>query len=169
MMTEAAFHHMSHSEAETEALASRLAQILPPSGIVILLDGDLGAGKSVVARGVIRGLGVMDDYITSPTFTLLNTYTEGRVPVYHFDLYRLSHPDELALTGVEEYLYPQGEEGVVLVEWADKGGAWIPANHLRIFLEYVQFHPEWRSVRITAQGSFAGQVLHAFQSRDTNE
>lgn len=157
---DATFCQISRSEAQTEALAGQLAELLP-SGIVILLDGDLGAGKSVLARGVIRGLGITDDYITSPTFTLLNVYTEGRTPVYHFDLYRLSHPDELPLTGAEEYLH--GGCGVVLVEWADKGGEWIPADHLRILSEYVASNPESRSIKMTAHGSLACRVLNAFQ------
>lgn len=155
---------MSHSEAETTALATRLAALLPV-GSVILLDGDLGAGKSVLARGVIRGLGITDEYITSPTFTLLNTYDEGRTPIYHFDLYRLSQPDELTMTGTDEYL--NGGEGVVLVEWSEKGGSWIPTDHLRILMEYVQSHDEWRSITINAHGSLAQQVLHALQSSDT--
>lgn len=163
-MTETVFRHLSHAEAETEEMARHLADALPP-GMIILLEGDLGAGKTVVARGIIRGIGVTEDYITSPTFTLLNIYTEGRLPVYHFDLYRLSHPDEWALTGAEEYL---DGEGIVLVEWADKGGDWIPADHLRIRLTDVPRHETHRLMEITAQGTLARQVLHACQSRYTN-
>ena len=162
-MAEEPFRHTSRSEAETEALARSLADLLPP-GIMILLEGDLGTGKSVLARGIIRGLGVDDDYITSPTFTLVNSYPEGRLPIHHFDLYRLSHPDELDLIGMEEYL---DGEGVVLVEWPDKGGAWIADHHLHIRLEYVQSHPDWRLVAMTAQGFVAHQVLHRFRSHDT--
>lgn len=158
-MPEKAFQKISHSEAETEALAGCLAGVLPP-GMVLLLDGDLGVGKSVVARGIIRGFGVAEAYITSPTFTLLNTYEEGRVPVHHFDLYRLPHPDALVSTGAEECL---DGDGVVLVEWAERGGDWFPADHMRIRLEYIQFYPEWRLIRVSARGALACQVLHAFQ------
>ena len=156
-------HYISHSEAETESLANTLANQLPP-GLVILLEGDLGTGKSVVARGIIRGLGITDDYITSPTFTLVNSYPEGRLPVHHFDLYRITHPDELGFIGMEDYL---DDGSVVLVEWPDKGGEWIPADHLHIRLEYVQSHPDWRHIEMTAHGSIAHQVLQRFSSHDT--
>ena len=159
------FQQTSHNEEETMRLARQLAEVLTP-GTVILLEGDLGAGKSVVARGVIRGLGVTDAYITSPTFTLLNIYTEGRLPVYHFDLYRLSHPDEFTATGAEEYL---DGEGVALIEWAEKGGEWIPVDHLCIGMTYDPHHPEWRLIKITAAGTSAHQVLQAFRLHYTDE
>ncbi len=155
--------HTSHSETETEAWARALAEALT-AGVVVLLDGDLGTGKSVVARGIIRGLGITDDYITSPTFTLVNSYPEGRLPVHHFDLYRLRHADELALIGMEEYL---DDASVVLVEWPDKGGRWIPAHHLHIRLEYVQSSPDWRHLEMTAHGFVPQQVLHRFQPHET--
>ena len=162
-MTKTQFRHTTHNEAESERMAGILAKYVT-SGLVILLNGDLGAGKTVMARGIIRGLGVEEDYITSPTFTLLNIYMESRIPVYHFDLYRLDHPDALAAIGAEEYL--EGE-GVVLAEWAEKGGDWVPYDHLSILLEYHSTIPEQRHITLTAQGPFAQKVLHAFQRHFT--
>ncbi|MBF0583846.1 MAG: tRNA (adenosine(37)-N6)-threonylcarbamoyltransferase complex ATPase subunit type 1 TsaE [Magnetococcales bacterium] len=154
--------HTSRSEGETEALGHDLAAALP-AGLLVLLEGDLGTGKSVLARGIIRGLGVDDDYITSPTFTLVNSYGEGKLPIHHFDLYRLQQADELGLIGMEEYL---DDKSVVLVEWPAHGGCWIPAQHLHIRLEYVQSQPDWRLIQLTAQGSLAHLALDRFQPYD---
>lgn len=162
-MTRPTLCHTSQSEAETEALAHRLADTLSP-GLLVLLEGDLGTGKSVVARGIIRGLGITDEYITSPTFTLVNSYPEGRLPVHHFDLYRLHQAEELDQIGMEEYL---DGESVVLVEWPDHGGQWMAAQHLHIRLEYVQSNPDWRLIQLTAQGTLAHLALHRFQPYDT--
>lgn len=158
-MTTTQFCHTTQSEEASERMAGKLAKHVTP-GLVILLNGELGAGKSVMARGIIRGLGVEEAYITSPTFTLLNIYTEGRIPVYHFDLYRLNHPEAFAAIGAEEYL--EGE-GVVLAEWAEKGGDWVPYDHLSITLEYHALMPEQRHITLTAQGPLTQKVLHAFQ------
>ena len=92
----------SHSEQETEALAQELAGQLRP-GEVLALDGDLGAGKTAFTRGLARGLG-FEGRVQSPTFTIVNEYEGGRLPLFHFDLYRLGHPDELFDIGCEDYL-----------------------------------------------------------------
>ena len=99
------------SAEDTAAFGAALAAGLGP-GDCVLLRGDLGAGKSVLARGVARGLGVTSA-MPSPTFTLMQPY-QGRCPVYHFDLYRLSDPDEFYAAGLDEYL---GGDGVALIEW----------------------------------------------------
>ncbi len=109
------FEYTSDSEEATRALGCAWAEVARP-GLVIALDGDLGCGKSVFSRGFIRGLGVTDPYLPSPTFTLLNPYEAGRIPVYHFDLYRLEEAEELALIGAEEFFYG---DGVSLVEWSE--------------------------------------------------
>lgn len=155
-MVPSPLHLSTHTEDETEAWAYRLASCLP-AATVILLDGALGTGKSVVARGIIRGMGVTEPYITSPTFTLMNGYEAGRLPVYHFDLYRLGHPEELFSTGLEEYLH--SEQGVALVEWAAKGGTAIPEDHLRIVLTDEPHHPERRGLCLTAQGPLSSRLL----------
>ncbi len=110
----------SHSEAETEALGQRLAQDLRP-GDVVALEGDLGAGKTAFTRGLARGLGCAGR-VTSPTFTIVNEYDGGRLSLFHFDLYRLSSPEELFDIGWEDYL---DRGGVCCVEWSGRGGAYL--------------------------------------------
>ena len=100
------------SPAATRALGERLAQQLRV-GDVLLMLGDLGAGKSELTRGIARGLGVTAT-VASPSFTILNVYDEGRVPLYHFDWYRLNDVEELYEMGMDEYL---GGDGVAVVEW----------------------------------------------------
>ncbi|MEO5345430.1 MAG: tRNA (adenosine(37)-N6)-threonylcarbamoyltransferase complex ATPase subunit type 1 TsaE [Magnetococcus sp. YQC-9] len=148
----------SRSEEATEALGRALAASLLP-GVAVLLRGDLGCGKSVLARGVLRGLGVEDAYITSPTFTLVNGYDEGRLPVAHFDLYRLSDAEELAGVGVEEYV---DGRGVALVEWPERGegidfGAVIEAR-----IEDRAGDPEWRGITLHARDALSRGCLHDF-------
>ena len=152
------------SELETEQIGRLLSSVLLP-GSLILLNGELGAGKTVFARGVIRGVGVDDPYITSPTFTLMNTYPQGRVPVYHFDLYRLALPDELGVTGTDEYL--EGA-GIALVEWAEKGGDWIPEDHLTALLLHNDKIPDSRIVELRAVGPRSREVFDAFRQRYTD-
>lgn len=103
--------YLTRSEAETMRFAAALAGMLD-AGDAMLLEGDLGAGKSVVARGVARALGV-EGAMPSPTFTLLIPY-EGAKKLYHFDLYRLADPDEFYAAGLDEFI---GGDGVALVEW----------------------------------------------------
>src|SRR5699024_1158231 len=94
--------YLSNSEAETEALGEALAGRLT-AGDVIAVSGDLGAGKTAFTRGLARGLGVTER-VTSPTFTIVNEYLGGRLPLFHFDLYRLSSAEELFDIGWEDYL-----------------------------------------------------------------
>jgi tRNA threonylcarbamoyladenosine biosynthesis protein TsaE len=105
----------TNSEQETESLGKTVGELLFP-GAVLLLDGNLGAGKTAFARGVARGLGVTKP-VQSPTFTILYVHS-GRLAFYHFDLYRLESEEELLDIGMEEYL--DDDEGVSLVEWAGK-------------------------------------------------
>ena len=102
----------THSEEETMAFASRLSPMLS-AGDTVLLEGDLGAGKSVLARGIARGMGV-DGPMPSPTFTLMIPYEAGGRKLYHFDLYRLSDPDEYYAAGLDEFI---GGDGIAAVEW----------------------------------------------------
>ena len=103
--------YLTRSEAETMRFASALAGMLD-AGDTVLLEGDLGAGKSVMARGVARALGIAGA-MPSPTFTLLIPY-EGTKKLYHFDLYRLADPDEFYAAGLDEFV---GGDGIALVEW----------------------------------------------------
>ena len=118
---------VTNSAAETRALGERLAKQLK-AGDVILLEGELGAGKSELARGVAKGLGVQET-VTSPSFTILNVYESGRIPLYHFDWYRLESSEELYELGMDEYL---GGDGIALVEWPDRCPDAVPEDCLRI-------------------------------------
>lgn len=111
------------------ALGAALGQLLRP-GDVLCLSGDLGAGKTAFAQGVARGLGVKGA-VTSPTFIIVNEY-EGRLPFYHFDVYRLDGPEEMDLLGFEEYL--EGN-GVTLIEWAERVAEALPRERLDIGIE----------------------------------
>ena len=111
-MTEKQF--VTHSPKETMALAERFAALLRP-GDVVAYTGDLGAGKTAFTRGIARGLGIPEG-VTSPTFTIVNEYEGGRLPLFHFDLYRLGDPEELFDIGWEDYL---ARGGVCAVEWSE--------------------------------------------------
>ena len=104
----------TNSPAETEAVGVALGRVLQP-GAVIAYRGDLGAGKTAFTRGLARGLGISGQ-VTSPTFTIVNEYEGGRLPLFHFDMYRLSSSDELFDIGWEDYL---ARGGVCAVEWSE--------------------------------------------------
>ena len=105
---------LTHSPEETEALGERLAEPLRP-GDVVAYFGDLGAGKTAFTRGLARGLGIAEP-VTSPTYTLVNEYLSGRMPLFHFDMYRLGSSEELFDIGWEDYL---ARGGVCAVEWSE--------------------------------------------------
>ena len=104
----------TNTPAETESLGEKLAQVLTP-GTVIAYCGDLGAGKTAFTRGLARGLGCKDG-VTSPTYTIVNEYLSGRMPLFHFDMYRLHSSDDLWDIGWEDYLE---RGGVCAVEWSE--------------------------------------------------
>lgn len=105
---------ISNSPQETEALGAKLAARLTP-GAIVAFTGDLGAGKTAFTRGLAQGLGVQER-VTSPTFTIVNEYEGGRLPLFHFDMYRLSSSEELFDIGWEDYL---ARGGVCAVEWSE--------------------------------------------------
>ena len=107
--------YRTHSESETETVGEALAATLSP-GTVIAFTGDLGAGKTAFTRGLARGLGI-GERVTSPTFTIVNEYEGGRLPLFHFDMYRLESSEELFDIGWEDYLR---RGGVSAVEWSEK-------------------------------------------------
>ena len=106
--------YLTNSPAETEAVGAALANILTP-GTVIAYRGDLGAGKTAFTRGLAKGLGCTD-LVTSPTYTIVNEYLNGRLPLFHFDMYRLSSSDDLWDIGWEDYL---DRGGICAVEWSE--------------------------------------------------
>lgn len=138
---------LTHSPAETRALGERLAHLLLP-GDVLLLWGDLGAGKSELTRGLARGLGVTGP-ISSPSFTILNVYEDGRLPLYHFDWYRLESAEELYEMGMDEYLLG---DGVAVVEWPGQCPEAIPACRLDITITPVD--ETTRAIRLEGRGGF---------------
>ena len=115
------------TEAEMIEAGRRFAETLR-GGEVVGLDGDLGAGKTHFCKGLVAGLG-SDDAVTSPTFALVQEYRNGRLPVFHFDWYRLESPTELDRIGWDEYL---DEEGIVVVEWAEKFPDFLPSSAVRL-------------------------------------
>ena len=106
--------YLTHSPAETEALGEKIAKLLLP-GTIIAYRGDLGAGKTAFTRGLARGLGCTD-IVTSPTYTIVNEYLGGRLPLFHFDMYRLASSDDLWDIGWEDYL---DRDGICAVEWSE--------------------------------------------------
>ncbi len=130
------------SAAETEALGEKLAGKLR-GGEVIAFTGDLGAGKTAFTRGLARGLGIADR-VTSPTFTIVNEYEGGRLPLFHFDMYRLSCSDELYDIGWEDYL---ARGGVCAVEWSEIVEDALEADAIRVDIK--NDGDDCRSVAIT--------------------
>jgi len=127
---ELTFH--SDSEQQTEEFGARLAGALQP-GIAIALNGELGSGKTRLVRAVCKGLGADETRVNSPTFVLLQCYTDGRLPVFHFDTYRLSDVDEFLAIGADEYL--SDSDSVCFVEWADRFAEVLPADRLAVHIE----------------------------------
>lgn len=156
----------SGSVDETRRLGTRLGELLMP-GDLVLLEGDLGAGKTALTQGIGAGLGV-ERTINSPTFTLLKEYM-GRVPLYHFDLYRVENPDEVTALGFDDYFVG---DGVCVVEWAERGehgrhgagerdsaeSAW-PASWLRI--QFRKLSSDERLLCCSAAGERGAELLAA--------
>lgn len=119
--------YVSNSPAETENLGAALAERLKP-GTVVAFSGDLGAGKTAFVRGMARGLGI-SERVTSPTFTIVNEYEGGRLPLFHFDMYRLNSADDLFDIGWEDYL---ARGGVCAVEWSENVADALPEDTVRV-------------------------------------
>ena len=118
---------LTHSREETEARGARLARALA-GGRVVAFTGDLGAGKTAFVSGMARELGV-EERVTSPTFTIVNEYEGGRLPLFHFDMYRLDSADELFHIGWEDYL---ARGGVCAVEWSENVAGAIEPDAVRV-------------------------------------
>lgn len=147
--------------AATAALAARLGPMLRP-GDVVALFGGLGAGKTGFARALIQGLqaplGCVEE-VPSPTFSLVQHYQIGGLDLWHFDLYRLSGPDETHELGLEEAF----AEGVSLIEWPERLQSWLPHNRLEIYLEFppdAGIEEHRRLVRLMGHGDWATRMRH---------
>ena len=117
----------SFSPDDTYEFAYKLGEKLKP-GTVIALNGDLGAGKTLFTGGLAAGLGIRDN-VNSPTYTIMQIYDNGRLPLYHFDVYRIEDPDEMMETGLDDYLFG---DGVCVIEWAEFIDELMPREHTKI-------------------------------------
>ena len=115
---------------DTYELGEKIGQMAKP-GMVISLTGDLGVGKTVFTQGLAKGLGI-EEPVNSPTFTIVQVYEEGRLPLYHFDVYRIGDIEEMDEIGYEDYFYG---EGVCLIEWADLIREILPEQMCRVTIE----------------------------------
>jgi tRNA threonylcarbamoyladenosine biosynthesis protein TsaE len=125
------FTFTANEERDTDRLGAALAEALRP-GTVVALIGTLGAGKTRLVQAAAAALGNPRGSVTSPTFVLLNEYTGGRLPIYHFDTYRLKDEDEFVALGPDEYF---GLSGLVFIEWADRVAELLPDERIEIEIE----------------------------------
>ena len=146
----------SHSQEQTQRLGTRLGE-LAQAGDVILLAGNLGSGKTCLTQGIAWGLGVKE-YAFSPSFVIIREY-HGRLTLYHIDFYRLDRIEEIADLGLDEYLYGKG---VCIVEWAEKGMAVLPEEHLLINLSYIS--DTERSISFEPEGNRYVNLLKTLYS-----
>lgn len=133
---------LSHSELETEAIGEKVGASLTP-GAVLAYRGDLGMGKTAFTRGLARGLGCTGR-VTSPTFTIVNEY-EGRIPLFHFDMYRLPDSDALFDIGWEDYL---ARNGVCAVEWSERVTDALPEDTVWVTIRRHPQHDGWRLITV---------------------
>lgn len=136
---------VSNSAAQTQNIGMKLGKSAA-AGDVILLVGPLGAGKTCLTQGIARGLGI-HEYTASPSFVLVREY-QGKLPLYHIDLYRLDKIEEVTQLGLDDYLYGKG---VCVVEWADKGLTVLPGEHLLIEMQVIS--PLKRKLSFTPRGT----------------
>ena len=150
----------SKSELDTFELGKEIGQLIE-SGHIILLSGDLGAGKTLLVKGIGESLGLQKKEITSPSYTLVNEY-QGQLALYHMDLYRLDTEAELYEIGFEEYL---NREGVIVIEWPQLASDIIPPDFLHIKITVNNTNDEKRSFEIKAKGSNGNHLKEQLQER----
>jgi len=145
--------YISHSPEETAALGEAWGRAATV-GLVIALSGDLGAGKTQLAKGVARGLGITER-VHSPTFALVNEYHGGRLPLFHVDLYRLETIDQIIAAGLEEYFHPAG---VAVIEWAERWFGGQPGSSLKF--QKTNLNPTLRQVHIETAGETERRIIY---------
>ena len=127
---------LSDSLPKTREIGHFIAKSLKP-GDVVCLHGDLGAGKTHLAKGIASYFGIDDDEVQSPTFTIINEYQGKDIPVYHFDFYRIGDPREALRMGIEEYFYG---EGICMIEWPSKISEYIPDQAINVHMHHRGGH-----------------------------
>lgn len=147
---------ISHSEAQTQRLGLRLGTLVMP-GSVVLLEGTMGAGKTVFAQGVALGLEVKEQ-VTSPSYTLIKEYHSGRLPLFHIDLYRIGSNDSLWSLGLEEYI---DGDGICVIEWARKVRDFLPETWLLINIEIMT--DTKRTLHFESEGDRFQKILHEYR------
>lgn len=154
------FEFISRSESDTDRLGAQIASVVRP-GDVLSLVGTLGAGKTRLVQSIAAALGNPAGSVTSPTFVLVNEYTGGRLPVYHFDVYRLQDDDEFQGLGPEEYF---DGEGITLVEWGDRVGHLLPERTSMVAIELADNDQR----RMQIEGELAGRLMRRRSSAADN-
>jgi tRNA threonylcarbamoyladenosine biosynthesis protein TsaE len=154
---------ISRSEKETIDFGSRLVRLLS-GGDIVCLFGTLGAGKTILVKGMAKGLGINKDEVISPSFVLIREYRRGKraktgIPLYHFDLYRLKNPRDILNLGYEEYFYNQG---ITVIEWAERMAGYLPPEFLKVEIE-IKGETE-RAIRLTAKGQRYRKILKNYKN-----
>jgi len=144
---------ISNSVKDTLNLGRIISRHLKP-GDVICLNGELGSGKTTLTKGIAEGLGVSRAKVTSSSFILIRQHLEGRIPFFHFDLYRLKAAGDIAILGYEEYFYG---EGVSVIEWAQNLECLMPSEHLMVELSYGRLNK--RTFKFAASGARYKELL----------
>lgn len=142
---------------QTRRLGAHLGKLLR-RGDIILLEGEFGTGKTTFTQGIARGLNIDDRYVNSPTFTLINEYRGGRLPLYHIDLYRLEGMEQVSTLGLEDYL--EGP-GVVVIEWPQGATPWLPDERLTLRLSHLS--ETKRTLRFYSAGARYADLMEQFR------
>ena len=137
---------VSHGVEQTRRLGEHLSKLLH-AGSIILLEGEFGTGKTSFTQGIAKGLGIDSRYVNSPTFTLINEYKGGRLPLYHVDLYRLEGVKDVATLGLDDYL---DGRGVTIIEWPQGATPWLPDDRLTV--RFAHLSETKRTIRFYSSG-----------------
>lgn len=156
------YKFISQSETETISFATKIAKHLK-GGDIVCLFGNLGSGKTTFVKGLASAFGVNPNKVNSPTFTLINEYKtkKSELDIYHFDLYRLNSTDEINDIGYDEYLYGNG---ISVIEWAERFGALIPSEYLRIELKH--YKEQSRAIECIAIGKRYEKIVNKLISKN---
>lgn len=149
---------VSRSAQETLSLGKTISRCLQ-KGHILCLRGGLGSGKTVLTKGIASGMGIAQKHVVSPTFVLIRQYA-GRLPLYHFDLYRVKDFREILTLGYEEYLY---DDGVSVIEWSQRLGCLMPRDCLSI--EFSLTNSTTRLIEVRSSGSRHGKLLESLKEK----